>query len=482
VAAPGPPGPSPASSADPRADPYAILVVDDDLDFARMLERLLSGEGYRTAVAGSARQALEALGRTAFDLVLTDLMMPETGGLSLLETLRQRHPEVDVVIMTGYGTIGSTVEAMRLGAADYVPKPFDTDELLAHVRRVEEVRSLTREVKRLRGELERRYGFDTIIGSSQKMARVFDRVRAAAATASNVLIAGESGTGKELIARAIHQNGARGERRFVAINCAALPREIIESELFGHAKGAFTGAFTEHEGLFRAAHGGSLFLDEVTEMPGETQAKLLRALEEGNVRPIGSTAEVPVDVRIIAAAKDPAEAVRTGRLREDLYYRLAVITIDLPPLRERVEDIPLLAHHFIDELNRRLGRSVRGVEPRAMERLARYPWPGNVRELRNAIEGILALAKTDLVTVAELPPKLLPRPEAMDVVPAEEIEPGAVPPLEETLRQVERKLIRRALEIAGGNKSKAADLLGVSRKRIYRKLEELSKDLPRVGK
>jgi DNA-binding NtrC family response regulator len=448
-----------------------ILVVDDDVEFARMVERLLASEGYRAAHAGTSRAALDALSRRPFDILLTDLKMPEGSGMELLRVVRERHPAIEVVIMTGYGTIESTVEAMKLGAADFIPKPFENEELLLHLEQVAKVRSLEREVARLKGELNERYGFEHLIGSTPAMLRLLERMRAAARTTSNVLISGESGTGKELVARAIHHGGERARGPFKPINCAALPRELIESELFGHVRGSFTNAVQDHEGLFRAAHGGTLFLDEIAEMPRETQAKLLRAIEEGRVRPVGSTEEVAVDCRIIAATnRDPLASVKKGALREDLYYRLSVISLEAPPLRERLEDVPLLVQHFVAQFNERLGKRIRGFEGRAIEALMKYAWPGNIRELRNLVEGVFAMVDGDEIRVADLPPKVAPRPSLEDT-PAV-LAPDTVPPLEETLRSIERDLIVRALRIAEGNKSRAAELLGVSRKRIYRKLEE----------
>jgi DNA-binding NtrC family response regulator len=449
----------------------AVLVVDDDADFARMLEKLLASEGYRAAHATSARLALESLASGRYDIVLTDMKMPDGSGMDLLRSVRERHPSVEVVIMTGYGTIETTVQAMKLGAADFIPKPFENDELLIKLEQLWKMRSLEREVQALRAELKSRYGVDQMIGSSPAMARVFDLIRAAAATTSSVLVSGESGTGKELVARAIHYGGDRAKGPFKPINCAALPREIIESELFGHVRGAFTNAVQEHQGLFRAAHGGTLFLDEISEMPMETQAKLLRSIEDGRVRPVGSTEEVTADCRIIAATnRDPLACVKGGELREDLYYRLAVISIEIPPLRERLEDIPLLLQHFVAQYNERFGKRVRGVDPRAIEALMKYPWPGNIRELRNVVEGIFVVAKGTEIALGDLPAKIRPRREAEALGAVEDED--SVPPLEETLREIERKLILRALRLADGNKSRAADLLQVSRKRIYRKLEE----------
>ncbi|GIW70545.1 MAG: acetoacetate metabolism regulatory protein AtoC [Planctomycetota bacterium] len=453
-----------------------VLVVDDDADFARMLERLLVSEGYRAVRAGSAEEALQHLAqhRHALQIVLTDIRMPQGSGMELLREVRRRYPELQVVMMTGYGTIEQTVEAMKLGAADFIPKPFDNQELLLHLQQLQRMRRLERELAELRGELGRRQGFEAIVGGSPAVRQLVERAAAAARTDSSVLIVGETGTGKELVARAIHHHGPRAERRFVAINCAALPREIIESELFGHRRGAFTGAHAEHPGLFRAADGGTLLLDELAEMPVETQAKLLRVLEDGCVRPLGSTEEVAVDCRIIAATNaDPRQAVASGRLRADLYYRLSVITLEIPPLRARREDVPLLLHHFLDEMNARTGRRIAGFTPRAMQALCRYEWPGNVRELRNLVEGVYAFAECDTIDLELLPERVQAALAGSGA--AADLEAGSLqglPPLDKALAALERRLVLRALELSGGNKSRAAELLRISRKRIYRKLEE----------
>jgi DNA-binding NtrC family response regulator len=449
--------------------------VDDDAPFAGMLERVLRTEGHEAMSAGGVEEALDTLANRAFDVVLTDVKMPGKTGIDLLAEVRRRHPETQVVVMTGYGTIELTVRAMKLGAADFIPKPFDNRELLLHLAQLGRVRRLEREVRALRGELEDRHGFEGIVAVSQGMRRAVDRAAAAARTTSSVLIVGETGTGKELIARAIHYGGPRAQKRFVAINCAALPREIMESELFGHVRGAFTGALGDKRGLFRAAHGGTLFLDEIAEMPVETQAKLLRALEEGSVRPVGHDREVVVDVRIVAATnRDPEAAVRDGVLRADLYYRLGVITVALPPLRERPEDVAPLARRLLEELNQRLGRRVGGFSPETMAALERHDWPGNVRELRNVIEGALAMETGERIGQDALPARL--RRQALVASGLELTDDGDVPPLDATLKAVERRLISRALERAGGNKSRAAEMLGISRKRVYRKLEEYGLD------
>ncbi|RME74472.1 MAG: sigma-54-dependent Fis family transcriptional regulator [Planctomycetota bacterium] len=463
---------APPSTESSRA--LSVLVVDDDAPFAEMLVRLLSSEGHRAERADSAAAALAAVGRGRWDVVLTDVKMPGESGIDLLRELRRRAPETDVIVMTGYGTIELTVEAMRLGAADFLPKPFDNQELLLRLGRLERVRRLQNELESLRSELEGRFGFEAIVAESEGMRLALRRAAAAARTRSNVLLVGETGTGKEVVARAIHHAGPRARAPFVAINCAALPREIMESELFGHARGAFTGALTDKRGLFRAAHGGTLLLDEITEMPVETQAKLLRALETGCVRPIGTEREQPVDVRVIAATnRDPQQAVEQGRLRADLYYRLGVIVIELPPLRERPEDIEPLALRAIAELGARLERRVRGIRPEALEALRRHRWPGNVRELRNVIESALVLAPGPWIELADLPPSVaVAAGTAASDGAAQALETNEIAPLDATLKAVERRMILRALACAGGNKSRAAEMLGISRKRIYRKLEE----------
>ena len=452
------------------ADAPRLVLADDEPNLRRVLGAMLSQAGYEVLEAKDGLEAAELLGPGVAALI-TDLKMPRLDGMGLLRRAAAEHPDIPVIVLTAHGSVDSAVEAVKLGAFDYIEKPFEQSHLWQVVEKAVRTHAFGMTSQRA---IEPRSGAGRhgLIGGAPNLEQVFQAIDKVADTPSTVLISGESGTGKELVARAIHFGGERAKGPFKPINCAALPREIIESELFGHVRGAFTNAHEEHQGLFRAADGGTLFLDEVAEMPSETQAKLLRAIEEGKVRPVGSTSEVAVDCRIIAATNhEPAASVKRGELREDLFYRLAVISIELPPLRDRTDDIPLLVQHFVAQFNERFGKRIRGFEPAAVEALMKYAWPGNIRELRNVVEGIFAMAKGSEITLADLPPKIVPRVGGGGDLAAIDDE-GSVPPLEETLREVERKLILRALRLARGNKSHAADLLRVSRKRIYRKLEE----------
>ncbi|MBI4640350.1 MAG: sigma-54-dependent Fis family transcriptional regulator, partial [Candidatus Tectomicrobia bacterium] len=358
-----------------------ILIVEDDPDMADSCQKLFRRAGFAAEVVSSGTEALRAVERdNSVRIILTDLRMPEMDGVELLQRAKKHDPSLDVLIMTGYGTIQSAVQAIKIGATDYITKPFDKDELLQAVKKIVKMQKLQQEVSRLRSELQTKYRFDNIIGQSQKMKEVFEKMAAAAENDFPVLITGESGTGKELVAKAIHYSGLRSKGPFVPVNCGALPRDLIESELFGHKRGSFTGAINDAPGLFRSAREGTIFLDEIAEMSHDTQAKLLRALQEKRIRPVGEAKEVPVDIRIMAATNlDIKKALEDGTLREDLYYRLSVITINLPSLRERIDDLPLLVHHFIDKLNTLYKREIKGIEDGALNLLMEYSWPGNIR-------------------------------------------------------------------------------------------------------
>ncbi len=445
------------------ARPINVLVVEDDDAMRESCAKLFRLQGYGVIDACCASDALlEIAQRGDIDIVLTDLKMPEMDGLALLKDIKLIAPSVEVVLMTGYGNIKNAVEAMKHGAVDYITKPFDTNELLMTIDKIVQIKGLREEVSRLRSELHEKYRFDSIVGASASMQAVYEKIDAASKTNSTVLISGESGTGKELVAKATHYNGHRASRPFVPVNCAAIPGELIESELFGHMKGAFTGAIRDSMGLFRSADGGTIFLDEIVDMPSPTQAKLLRALQEKRVRPTGGTQEVPVDVRVIASTnQDVEEAVRQGRFRHDLYFRVSVIRIELPPLRERLEDIPALVSHFIAKCNNTSHRNVESISQEALEALARYSWPGNVRELESVIESAFTFGKSDVIGTSDLPPHVTERAAAGQPEPSGETE--AVP----TLLESERELLVRALAATGGNKLRAAELLGVSRPTLY---------------
>jgi DNA-binding NtrC family response regulator len=441
-----------------------ILIVDDDVDMAEACRRIFRKAGIDSDAVYGAQQALDALARDpSYSLVLTDLRMPRMDGTELLQRIKKEHPHTDVIMMTGYGTIQNAIQAMKVGATDYITKPFDKDELLKAVNQIFEARRMKGEITRLRGELIETSPFPKLVGGGAGMQRVFSLIQAAARNDSSVLIFGESGTGKEVVARAIHYSGTRAGKPFVPVNCSAIPRELIESELFGHRRGAFTGASATTLGLVRSSDGGTLFLDEVAEMPGETQAKLLRVIQERTVRPVGDVGELKVDVRFIAATNRYVdEAVAEGVLRQDLYYRLAVIRIDIPPLRARADDIPFLTQHFIEKFGRLFPNRITGVEPHALELLQRYRWPGNVRQLENMIESIFAMGVDGTLTADDLP-------EAVRTEEPMAAEDGEAP---RALSDAERQAVERALRASDGNKSRAAVLLRISRTRLYRKIRE----------
>jgi len=435
-----------------------ILIVDDEQSMCEMLAILLKKEGLEVRSAGSRAEAADLLRQGPVDLVLTDVQLPDGDGLEILRHVKAASPETAVVVMTAYGTTEMAVAARKLGAEAYILKPFDVDELRIVVRDTLANRRLREEVVRLKREVGQAYGLDRVIGVSQVMASLFEMVRAIAPTSSTVLVTGESGTGKELVARAIHGLSGRAEGPFVSINCGALPDTLLESELFGHVKGAFTDARQGKKGLFEAASGGTLFLDEVGETSPPMQVKLLRALQERRIRPVGGTDEINVDVRVIAATNAPLETlVEQKRFREDLYYRLQVIPIHTPPLRERREDIPLLAQHFLERFAREMGKRVAKISEEAMRQLQAFDWPGNVRQLENVIERAVAFETTEAVMPERLP-EAVRRPGRAEVLPA--IGDGFS--LDAYLLSVEARLLAEALERGRGDRAVAARLLGVS--------------------
>ncbi len=448
-------------------DGVRALLVEDEPNMVRTLTKILERRGLRVESAANGKEALHRLEKDTYDLVITDLNMPVMSGLELLREIKGRGLEAAVIVLTGYGTIQSAVEALKLGAGDYLIKPCHPEELLLAVSRLLELRNLEREVRLLRREVRDRARFGEIIGRSPAMREVYKVIEAVSQNKSNVLIHGEPGTGKELVARTIHQRGPWRERPFLAVNCGALSETLLESQLFGHRRGAFTGAIDDHEGVFQAASGGTLFLDEVTEIPLPLQVKFLRAIQEREVTPLGSTRPIKVDVRLVAATnRDVEEAVRRGTFRNDLYYRLNVVAIHLPPLRERREDVPLLVEHFVQRFSRDYGVEPKHVTPAAMDRLLAYEWPGNIRELQNTIERAFALSRSPEIGVEDLPERIVrggpvltkeesPTPYLADVLP---------------LAELERRAIVAALARTGGNKSEAARLLGIDRQRLYRKM------------
>jgi DNA-binding NtrC family response regulator len=441
--------------------PHRVLVVEDDPEMLALVCEHLEGEGYAAAGTGDGAGALARLRAEEFDVVLTDLRMPGVDGMEVLKAARESRPGVPVILVTAFGSIQTAIQAIRQGAYDYVTKPFSLEEISLLVGRALEDRRLRAENLSLRQELEGRYRFENLLGKSAAMQAVFALIRQAAPGDTNVLITGESGTGKELVAKALHYNSARAVRPFVPVNCAAVPASLLESELFGHVKGAFTGAVKARRGLFREAEGGTLFLDEIGDMAPELQAKLLRAIEDHTLRPVGSDEAIPVDLRLMAATnKDIAARIREGLFREDLYYRLAVIPIQLPPLRERREDIPLLAEHFLRRAVAASGREIRGFTPDAMAALLRHPWPGNVRELENVVERAVTLTAGDQVTWEALLLEASPAP-----APAALLAQAARRP---TLEDLTAEYVALVLREVGGDKAKAAEILGVSKRTLYR--------------
>jgi DNA-binding NtrC family response regulator len=439
--------------------------VDDDPEMCAFLSDLLQAEGFLVTSLNDSLEASKALRKEDFDVLVTDLRMKGLKGLDLLEETKKVSPLTPVIIITAFGTIESAIQAMKMGAFDYLTKPFRADELVLTVKKALENRFLKKEVIRLKKEVESRYHFHSLVGKSAAMQNIYDLIVRLAGTPGNVLITGESGTGKELVAKAIHYTGVKKEGPFLAVNCAAIPENLLESELFGYKKGAFTDAKADKKGLLSEAEGGTLFLDEITEMLPVMQAKLLRVIEDRQVRPLGDTRSYPLDVRFISTSnRDIPSVIRQGHFREDLYYRLKVIDIEIPPLRERKEDIPLLVRHFIQKFKTDLNKDVSGISEEALRILMNYSWPGNVRELENVVQRAITLSSQDKISPEDLPPALV---QAAD---ESLVEKGLRKQL--TLDQLEKEYIRRVLGETGGNKSRAAEILGLDRKTLYRKIQE----------
>ena len=445
-----------------------ILIIDDDRALCELLEEDLQRRGHRIQTALRVEQARDLLHQEEYDVVLTDLNMPGTNGIDFCAELHGNRPDLPVVIMTAFGSLETAISALRAGAYDFVTKPVDLDLLHITLGRALQHRHLQEKVRLLKAQVQRQQPEDELLGESSVLARVKEQIARVADLETSVLISGESGTGKELVARALHRQSCRKTQPFIAINCAALPENLLESELFGHVRGAFTDARESRKGLFVEASGGTLLLDEIAEMPLTLQPKLLRVLEDHKVRPLGGSSEIDCDVRVLAAShKDLDEAVTEGSFRSDLYYRLNVIQLDLPPLRERGNDILLLALNFIRQFSKRFGKSVSGLSQPVAACLLAYHWPGNIRELRNVIERALALSCHDLITLEDLPTQIQ-RPQSGAPLPVSLVDAGTILPLEE----MERRYIQQVLEQLEGNRTLAARLLGVDRKTLYRKLKE----------
>ena len=446
-----------------------ILIVDDEPEMCSVLSDILKEEGYDTETATSGEKALARMRERDFAVVITDLNMKGMPGMALLKEIKQRHLDTNVIIMTGFGSIESAIEAMKDGAYDYVTKPVKSEQLAVITRKAVREVSLRRELVRLRREVEKEYSFNQILGKSKPMQAIFELIRRITPSPSSVLITGESGTGKELVARAVHYNSPRAKGPFIPVNCAAIPENLLESEMFGHMKGSFTDAKADRKGLFEEAQGGTLFLDEISELPISLQAKLLRVLQEKEIRRVGGTRSIPVDARVIAATNlDLAGEVKAKRFREDLYYRMNVIEVHMPALRERTEDIPLLAMHFVKKYAEPMKKPVAGLTEGTLALLMDYAWPGNVRELENVIERGVTLTRGEKIGSEDLPQAV--RGDSGDRHMIEEAAEKT-----RTLAEVERAYILRVLEKTAGNKYQAAQVLGIDRKTLYRRLDEIEK-------
>ena len=442
-----------------------ILIVDDERDICRALNIILTKEGYAVSVAHSGEQAVDLVKQQTFDLVMTDIKMEKMDGFEVLRQTQQISPTTTVVMMTAFASVGSAVEAMRAGAADYITKPFINDEIRLTIKRLIEDRDLRLENQILRQELSQRcISFKNIIGNSDAMQKVFTVMEKVVPSKANILITGESGTGKGLVAQAIHETGPRMGKPFISINCGAIPENLLESELFGHKKGAFTSAVDDKKGLVPMAHEGTLFLDEIGELPPALQVKLLHVIQTKELTPVGDTRVITVDIRLIAATNaDLTQRVKEGRFREDLFYRLNVIEIHMPPLRDRRDDIPLLVKHYIGTFAQESGKAIRDVDYEAMKAMMAYDWPGNIRELRNTLERATVLAEGDVITLHDLPDKL----RAIDV------EGIATSSLRQAMDDFERDYIQRGLAESKGNKETTAERLGIDLATLYRKIKKL---------
>jgi two-component system response regulator HydG len=448
-----------------------VLIVDDDTSMCELLAEGLGQQGYDVRWKASPHEALSEIEQRAFDVVLTDINMRDMNGLELCQRATEAHPDLPVIVITGFGSMETAVQAIRAGAYDFITKPFDLDVVAIAIERAVKHGVLTREVQRLQRAVDESRRFDELLGASPAMKEVYDLLERVAESESTVLVSGESGTGKELVARALHRRSKRAAGPFVAINCAAMPEHLLESELFGHTKGAFTDARTARPGLFVQAKGGTIFLDEIGDMPLGLQPKLLRALQERSVRPVGGDHETLIDVRVVAASnRDLETAIEERKFREDLYYRINVIHVELPPLRARGADVLLLAQHYLEHFAAQSQKDVRSLDPEAAERLSAYAWPGNVRELANCLERAVALTRNDSIAAADLPEKIRNYRTSHVLVAA--TDPSELVPLEE----VEKRYILRVLEAVGGNKTLAAQVLGLDRKTLYRKLDRYGAD------
>jgi two-component system response regulator HydG len=443
-----------------------ILVVDDERSHRQMIEAVLSAEGYEITQAENGQAAIDAVAEKFYDLVIMDIRMPELGGIEALKKIQTMSPGIPIIIMTAYASVGTAVDALKSGASDYLTKPLDIEELKILVAKTLRIHQLEEENIYLKERLDDRFDFSNIIGQSPAMNKLFETMGLVAPSEATVLIVGESGTGKELIANAIHQNSSRKDRPFIKVNCAALPETLLESELFGHEKGSFTGAIAHKQGRFQLAHKSSIFLDEIAEMAPATQAKILRVLQEREFERLGGTQTIKVDTRVVAATnKNLEEEIAAGRFREDLYYRLNVVTLDVPPMRERREDIPNLADFFLKQYAKKNHRLIQGYTPRATDLLMRYDWPGNVRELENIIERAVIMSRGEVITPLEFPNDIQDLDQGLKDSQIN-LTPGR------SLKEVEKAMILRTLEETGGNRTHAARILGITRRTLQLRLKD----------
>lgn len=452
-----------------------VLVVDDEESIREFLEIMLRKEGYEVTCAEDGQKALDIIKKKSVDLVISDLQMPNMTGIELLRQVRDQYPELLFMMITAFGTTETAVEAMKLGAYDYITKPFKIDEVRINIANALRSKNLEVENRTLKKELNKEYSFQNLVGNSETMHRIYELIKRVSQTPTNVLVTGESGTGKEMVAKAIHFNGPLKDRPFVTVNCGAIPESLMESEMFGHKKGSFTGAVADKSGLFEVADGGTLFLDEVGELPLSIQVKLLRAIQERVIRRVGATEDTKVEVRIIAATnRDLEDMVKTGAFRQDLFYRLNVINIRTPSLRERPEDIPALANHFLKKYNDRLTKTVGGISAEAMEMLKKYDYPGNVRELENIIERTVALEGGATILPESLPP-FVNTPTGRKLASTHEIQiTDEGLELDKIMGQIEKELLIKAIHAAGGVKKKAAKLLNITFRSMRYRVEKYS--------
>jgi len=456
---------------------HHILIVDDELSMRELLEYMLNREGYRATCAENGRQAVALVEKNSYDLMLCDMRLGDLSGLDVLRACKKHHPGTVVIMISAYASTETAVEAMNQGAFDYVPKPFNKDELLETVAKALKLRTIEQEKELLDGELKRSLNFGMIVGSSPAMQHIYKMIQQVSKTKTNVLITGESGTGKELIARAIHKESGRRDEPFVAINCGGIPETLMESELFGHKKGSFTGAAQDKPGLFQEAHRGTIFLDEIGELSLPIQVKLLRVVQEKIVRPVGGTEDIAVDIRILSATNKQLEKeVIAGKFREDLFYRLNVIEIKVPPLRERKADLRAMAQHFLEKYSKEIGKEISKLSSYALDLMLKYDFPGNVRELENLMERSVALSTTNIILPDSLALSVHKRRWIEGVqdrrFDVDEVAKGVA--LDSILEEIERAYLKKALECSNGNKNKAAELLGISFRSIRYRLEKLS--------